>query len=112
MLAGARFLRALAATEALQRVIVEEFKPGPAIESDGEMIADIRARTYSIFHLCGSCRMGDDPRHSVVDPQLRVHGIENLRVIDASVFPNVTTGNINGAAMMVGWRGAALVLPA
>ena len=74
------------------------------------MIADIRARAYSIFHLCSTCRMGSDPRQSVVDHQLKVHGIDNLRVIDASVFPTVTTGNINAPAMMVGWKGAELVL--
>jgi choline dehydrogenase len=112
MLSGARFLRRISATEPLKHVIAEEFKPGTAIESDEEMIADIRSRSYSIFHLCGTCRMGDDPRHSVVDPRLKVHGIENLRVIDASVFPTVTTGNINAPAMMVGWRGAELVLKA
>ncbi|MBL8894436.1 MAG: GMC family oxidoreductase N-terminal domain-containing protein, partial [Rhizobiales bacterium] len=95
MLAGARFLRRLAATESLQGVIAEEFKPGPATQSDEAMAADIRARSYSIFHLCGTCRMGDDPRQSVVDYRLRVHGIENLRVIDASVVPNVISGNIN-----------------
>jgi choline dehydrogenase len=110
MLAGARFLRRLAATEPLNRVIAEEFKPGAAVQSDDEMIADIRARSYSIFHLCGTCRMGDDPRTSVVDHRLKVHGLDNVRVIDASVFPNVISGNINAPAMMVGWKGADLIL--
>lgn len=110
MLAGARFLRRLAATAPLKRVIAEEFKPGLATQSDDDMIADIRARSYSIFHLCGTCRMGDDPRHAVVDHRLKVHGIENLRVIDASIFPHVTSGNINAPAMMVGWKGAEIVL--
>lgn len=110
MLAGAHFLRRLAATEPLHRVIAEEFKPGLATQSDDAMIADIRARSYSIFHLCGTCRMGDDPRHAVVDHRLKVHGLENLRVIDASVFPNVTSGNINAPAMMVGWKGAEILL--
>jgi choline dehydrogenase len=110
MLAGARYLRRLAATPALQQVIAQEFKPGLAIQSDEAMLADIRARTYSIFHLCGTCRMGNDPQTSVVDPNLNVHGVANLRVIDASVFPNVISGNINAPAMMVGWKGADLIL--
>jgi len=110
MLAGARLLRRLAETPALQRVIAEEFKPGSAVQSDDEMIADIRARAYSIFHLCGTCRMGGDQHDAVVDARLKVHGIENLRVIDASVFPNVISGNINAPAMMVGWKGAEIVL--
>ncbi|MBL8908573.1 MAG: GMC family oxidoreductase N-terminal domain-containing protein [Rhizobiales bacterium] len=112
MLAGARFLRRLATAGPLKQVIAEELKPGPATQSDDDMIADIRARSYSIFHLCGTCRMGDDPRRSVVDRHLKVHGLENLRVIDASVFPNVTTGNINAPAMMVGWKGVEIVLAA
>ncbi len=110
MLAGAGFLRRIASSEPLKRIIAEEFKPGVATQSDDAMIADIRARSYSIFHVCGTCRMGDDPRHSVVDHRLKVHGTENLRVIDASIFPNVTSGNINAPAMMVGWKGAELVL--
>jgi len=110
MLDGARFLRRLAATSPLKQVIAEEFKPGAATQSDDEMLADIRARAYSIFHLCGTCRMGEDPRHSVVDQRLKVHGVDNLRVIDASVFPNVISGNINAPAMMVGWKGAEIVL--
>ena len=68
MLDGARFLRRIAADRAAQAAsIAEEFKPGTATQSDDDMIADIRARAYSIFHLCGTCRMGGDPRHSVVD---------------------------------------------
>lgn len=109
MLAGARFLRHLAETGPLGQVIAEEFRPGVATQSDEAMLGDIRARAYSIFHLCGTCRMGDDPRTSVVDHRLKVHGLENLRVIDASVFPNVTSGNINAPAMMVGWKGSDLV---
>jgi len=110
MLAGARYIRRIAAAGPLGQVIAEELKPGVATQSDVDMIADIRARSYSIFHLCGTCRMGDDPRHTVVDHRLKVHGVENLRVIDASVFPNVTSGNINAPAMMVGWKGAEIVL--
>ena len=87
LLEGARFLRRLAATGPLQRIIAEEFKPGSAVQSDEDMTADIRARAYSIFHLCGTCRMGADPRAAVVDARLKVHSIANLRVIDASIFP-------------------------
>jgi choline dehydrogenase len=110
ILDGARFLRRLAHTDPLKSAIAEEFKPGTATQSDDEMIADIRARAYSIFHLCGTCRMGRGPAQSVVDNRLKVHGFENLRVIDASVFPNITTGNINAPAMMVGWKGAEFIL--
>ena len=91
-------------------VIAEELKPGPSVQSDEERVADIRARCYSVFHPVSTCRMGPDPRKSVVDHRLRVHGLGNLRVIDASIFPAVTSGNTNAPAIMVGEKGADLVL--
>ena len=107
MLEGARILRKLAAAPALAAVIEEEFKPGTAMQSDEDVIADIRARSYSVFHPCGTAAMGES---GAVDSQLRVRGVDRLRVIDASVFPNVITGNINAPAMMVGWKGGGLVV--
>ena len=73
-------------------------------------MADIRARSYSVFHPVGTCRMGPDQAQAVVDHRLRVHGLAGLRVIDASIFPTVTSGNTNAPAIMVGEKGAALVL--
>jgi len=110
LLAGARFLRRLAATPSLRGLIEAELKPGPATESDADLIADIRARSYSVFHPCGSCGMGPDPAKAVVDHRLKVHGLENLRVVDAAIFPTVTSGNINAPAIMVGEKGADLIL--
>ena len=107
MLEGARFLRKLAATPPLAAVLAAEFKPGKTTQSDAGMIADIRARSYSIFHPCGTVRMGEG---GAVDENLRVRGVIGLRVIDASIFPNIITGNINAPAMMVGWKGADLLL--
>ncbi len=106
MLEGARFIRKLSASEPLAAVIEEEFKPGPSTESDAAMIEDIRARSYSVFHPCGTVAMGEK---GALDNKLRVKGVDGLRVIDASVFPNVTTGNINAPAMMVGWKGAEIL---
>jgi choline dehydrogenase len=110
LLIGARFLRRLAATPSLRAIIAEELKPGTAAQSDEALIGDIRARAYSVFHPVGTCRMSPDPRDSVVDPKLRVHGLSGLRVIDASIFPTLTSGNTNAPAMMVGEKGAELVL--
>jgi choline dehydrogenase len=109
LLAGARFLRRLAATPALASVIEAELKPGLAVQSDDELIADIRERAYSVFHPVGTCRMGPEPTEAVVDHRLRVHGLAGLRVIDASIFPAVTSGNTNAPAIMVGEKGADLV---
>ncbi|MFO1089523.1 MAG: FAD-dependent oxidoreductase [Hyphomicrobiales bacterium] len=110
MVEGVRHLRALVRAKPLASVIAEEFKPGPSVETDAQIEADIRARAYSIFHPCGSARIGSDPASSVVDPNLKVHGIGGLRVIDASVFPTVIAGNTNAPSMLVGWCGAQRIL--
>lgn len=77
---------------------------------DDAILDDFRKRCGTVFHPVGTCRMGSDPAHSVVDSNLRVHGITGLRVVDASVFPNVTSGNTNAPTMMLAWRAADLIL--
>ncbi len=109
MVAGARFLRELAAAPSLASVIAEELKPGPAHQTDADLLADVRARAYSVFHPCGTCRMGPDPADAVVGADLRVHGLDGLRVADASIFPTVTSGNTNAPSMMVGEKAADLL---
>jgi choline dehydrogenase len=109
MLDGVRFLRRLAAAPALAAVIEAELKPGPDIQGQDALIADIRRRSSTIFHASGTCAMGDRAR-AVVDARLRVHGAEGLRVIDASIFPNVTTGNTNAPTIMVAEKGADILL--
>jgi choline dehydrogenase len=110
LLAGARFLRRLAQTPSMAAIIAEELKPGTPVDSDEACIADIRARCYSVFHPVSTCRMGPDAADNVVDHRLKVHGLSGLRVIDASIFPTVTSGNTNAPAIMVGEKGADLVL--
>jgi choline dehydrogenase len=110
MLDAVKFLRKIAAQKPLAEVIAEELRPGPACVTDDELIADIRQRSGTVYHPSCTCRMGQDARTSVVDPHLRVHGVENLRVCDASVFPDLIAGNTNAPAMMVGWRGAEIIL--
>ncbi|PWV98234.1 choline dehydrogenase [Hoeflea marina] len=110
MLEGARLLRRIAATAPMREIIASELKPGPAVQSDGELAADIRARTSTVFHPCGTCGMGADPVTSVVDARLRVHGIEGLRVADAAIFPVIPSGNLNAPSMMVGEKAAEMIL--
>jgi choline dehydrogenase len=110
MLDAVKFLRRLAATQALSPVIDEEVLPGPACRSDDELIDDFRRRSGTVYHPVSTCRMGPDPAQSAVDPRLRVHGIGGLRVIDASIFPGIISGNTNAAAIMTGWKGAEIVL--
>jgi choline dehydrogenase len=110
LLEGARLLRTLAATPAFSDVVAEELSPGPSVQSRDELIADIRQRASSVFHPVGTCRMGPDPAKAVVDPTLKVHGIEGLRVVDASVIPSITSGNTNAPVMMVAERASDLIL--
>jgi choline dehydrogenase len=110
MLEGVRFLRRLAAQPALRDIIEAELAPGPDVIGDEALIADFRARSGTVYHPVGTCRMGQNPTQAVVDARLRVHGVEGLRVADASVFPSLISGNTNAAVMMVAVRAAAMML--
>lgn len=109
MVEGVRFLRQLATAPALSEVIEREIAPGPEVQSTEAIVADIRERASTVFHPVSTCRMGANVGEDVVDARLRVHGVDALRVIDASVFPTLVSGNTNAAAMMVGEKGADLV---
>jgi choline dehydrogenase len=82
--------------------------PGPDVVSDADIDAYVRANANSAYHPCGSCKIGRDAL-AVVDSELRVHGIERLRIADASVMPTITNGNINAPSMMIGERAADLI---
>ena len=83
--------------------------PGEAVQSEDEMVEEIRVRGVSNLHPVGTCRMGREV-DAVVDPRLRVHGIERLRVADASIMPQVPGGNTNAPSIMIGEKCAAMVL--
>lgn len=110
MLEGVRFLRRLASTRPMAALLGEELKPGPETTSEDALIEDIRARAGTVFHPVGTCGMGPDPATSVVDPRLRVHGVQGLRIVDASIFPVLPSGNTNAPTIMVGEKGADLIL--
>jgi choline dehydrogenase len=110
MLEGVRLLRKLAAQPALLDVIEAELAPGPDVISDEALIADFRARSGTVYHPVGTCRMGQNPAQAVVDARLRVYGVEGLRIADASIFPSLISGNTNAAVMMVAARAAAMIL--
>jgi choline dehydrogenase len=110
MIDGMKYLWKLADQPALQTVIAEQLKPGTDDRSDEAIRAHVRENSWTVFHPCSTCRMGEDPGQSVVDPRLRVHGIGRLRVVDASVFPCVTSANTNAPAIMVADRAADLIL--
>lgn len=110
LLDAAHFLRRLSQTGPMREIIESEIRPGPDIVDDDALIADIRARSGSVFHPCGTCVMGPDPAGAVVDARLRVHGLDGLRVVDASIFPRITSGNLNAPTIMVGEKGSDLIL--
>ena len=109
LVAGIAMLRDIYAQRAFRDLVDVEVLPGPAASDDRALLDFAREHGGTVFHCVGSCRMGTDAE-AVVDPELRVHGIERLRVIDASVMPTITSANTNAASLMIGERGARLVL--
>jgi choline dehydrogenase len=109
MLYGLRLARRIAEQPALRPYIASEVQPGPAVTSDEALVEDLRNRGVSNLHPVGTCRMGHGA-DAVVDPRLRVHGIRGLRVIDASIMPQVVGGNTNAPSIMIGEKGAAMIL--
>src|SRR5262249_52173091 len=107
--AGARLLRSIAATSPLADVIQEELEPGAGKVSDAELLQDFRERATTVYHPVSTCCMGPDPATSVVDARLRVHGVPGLRIVDASVFPSVTSGNTNTPTTMVAEKASDLI---
>jgi choline dehydrogenase len=110
MLEGARLLRQLASAPALAAVIEQEMRPGPAVQTDAELIADIRQRADTVFHPSCTCMMGPDSKTAVVDSKCRVYGVDRLRVVDTSIFPTVTSGNTNAPTIMAAEKAADMIL--
>ena len=102
-------MRLLARTTALSRIVTEELLPGVEAWNDREFLEHARKDGQSAYHPVGTCRMGRDVE-AVVDPQLRVHGIQGLRVADASIMPTLVSGNTNAACIMIGEKAADLIL--
>jgi len=107
MRACVRLTREIFAQPAFDRYRGREIQPGVAVQSDEQIDAFVRAKVESAYHPSCSCKMGDaaDPM-AVVDPQTRVHGLEGLRVVDSSIMPSVTTGNLNAPTIMLAEKAA------
>ncbi len=106
---GMKLLRRVMNQPVMRRYIAEEYAPGEQCASDAELLAFARQTGTTVYHPTSTCRMGSDP-NAVVDERLRVRGFEGLRVIDASIMPTVASGNTNAAAVMIGEKGADMVL--
>lgn len=108
-IAGIRQIRQILAAEPMARILTRELSPGLKLQSDDQLQGYLQTHGTTCYHPVGSCRMGVDPM-AVVDSRLRVHGVQRLRVIDASIMPRLTSGNTNAASIMIGEKGADLVL--
>jgi len=109
LIAGLRIARGIFHTAAMQRYVAEEFLPGASAESDEDWLDHIRKTAGTTYHPTSTCMMGSHGK-AVVDTALRIHGIEGLRVIDASIMPTVVSGNTNAATIMIAEKGAEMIL--
>jgi choline dehydrogenase len=109
MVKGIKLTRRIMGQPAISRYIAEERVPGPQCQSDADMLTFARNEGTTVYHPTSTCRMGSDLT-AVVDERLRVHGIERLRVIDASIMPTVVSGNTNAATIMIAEKGADMIL--
>jgi choline dehydrogenase-like flavoprotein len=109
LVAGMRLAREIAGQSPLDEVVLKELKPGADAVEREELEADLRRRLMLIYHPVGTCRMSDSGEDAVVDSELRVHGVEALRVVDASVMPVITGGNTHAPTVMVAERAADLI---
>ena len=107
---GSRMVRSIANSKPLADVMESEHLPGVQAQSDEDILKDFRARCGSVYHASCTCAMGVDAATSVVDARLRVHGIAQLRVADASIFPQVTSGNTNAPVIMVAEKASDMIL--
>jgi len=108
MVRGFRLTKRIMEAPSLARHATAPFGEGPLAESDADIRATLRARSDTVYHPVGTCRMGVD-ENAVVDPQLRVRGMEGLRVIDASVMPTIVGGNTNAPTIMIAEKAADMM---
>jgi choline dehydrogenase len=107
---GGRLCQRLMESKSLSALVESPVAPHLAELDDDGILADFRARASTVFHPVSTCRMGEDRESTVVNSRLKVHGVEGLRVVDASAFPNITSGNTNAPTMMLALKGADLIL--
>ena len=101
--------RQLVRTRSRAPYVADEYRPGFNVESDDEVLRFIRGYATTIFHPVGTCRMGPDTA-SVVDNRLRVRGVDRLRVVDASIMPLLLSGNTNAGSIVIGEKGADMIM--
>ena len=101
-------VRRIMTAEALRRYAPRELLPGPEVQSDDDLVKEVGNIATTIFHPVGTCRMGQDP-DAVVDVDLRVHGLDGLRIVDASIMPRITSGNTASPVIMIAEKAADMI---
>jgi len=109
VVAGMKAVRRIADTTAMRRYIAREVEPGASCANDEDMLDYLRRRGGISYHPVSTCRMGNDAA-AVVDERLRVHGVQGLRVVDASIMPTIISGNTNAPTIMIAEKGAEMIL--
>jgi choline dehydrogenase len=105
---GVKFVRRLTQMKAYEELIKSELMPGIEVQTDAQFLAWLRDNLSTTWHYSGTCKMGVDPL-AVVNPQLQVHGVEGLRVADASIMPEVIGGNTNAPVIMIAEKAADMI---
>ena len=109
---GVRLCREIIAQTALDAVRGAELSPGPAIRSTSDLHQFVRSIASPAYHAAGTCRMAANPAHGVVDARLRIHGLDGLRIADASVMPAITAANPHATCLIIGEKAADMILAA
>jgi len=110
VVAGGQLCQKIMSSQSMRSVVEASLDPRLESLDDDALLADFRDRASTVYHPVSTCMMGENPQTSVVDSRLSVHGVERLRVVDASAFPNITSGNTNAPTMMLALKGADLIL--
>ena len=106
---GIKMARKIAQAPALKKVITSEYVPGQQYDDDQQLLEAAREYSQTIYHPVGTCKMGHD-HQAVVDHQLKVHGVDRLRVVDASIMPTIVSGNTNAPTIMIAEKASDMIL--